>query len=122
MRGSWAERAMSLAQRPGPGGPVLVFYDIADDADRAAVYDVLSSVGTWVQRSTWVLPAVPAGAVGRVVQLLVELVEPGDRILAVQPCPTCRRTVRAVPGPGLLPVERATARARLTVIDGGMTE
>ena len=95
----------------------MVFYDITDDANRLAVARVLAPLAVRVQRSTWILPAVPSGAVSRVVELLRELVDAGDRVLAIQPCPTCRRTVRAVPGPGALPVARR--RGGLVVIDGG---
>ncbi|MDT3440466.1 CRISPR-associated endonuclease Cas2 [Pseudofrankia sp. BMG5.37] len=83
---------------------LLVSFDVSFDAYRRQVAKVLERHGPRVLRSVYdVTP--PAGAVNRLVERLVEIVEPSDHVVVVPYCPRCRHhwsgaPLNALPGSG----------------------
>ncbi|MGH3623678.1 MAG: hypothetical protein ACRDQ5_18105 [Sciscionella sp.] len=77
--------------------PVVVVYDVADDARRARVRELLGPVADRFQRSGWLVPSVVGMSAAQVHGMLSSVVEPGDRLRVQAPCPGCRRRARWLP-------------------------
>lgn len=81
---------MTAARRP-----VLVAYDIRDDARRAGMANVLRPLGGRLQQSLWAV--VPGEAPERFAAGLTSLLDGDDRLRTHRPCPSCWREIRARP-------------------------
>ena len=94
--------------------PQLVVYDVSDDRARRALARRLERVGaTPTEESSWV---VPPGVPGRrgLLSLFARDLRSGDRLFVYEPCASCERRARWLPG-GPSPYRPETD---LVVLDG----
>ena len=78
----------------GMSHPILVVYDVGDDDRRQALRAELSLSGQRVQQSTWLLAPGRSDNPARVVARTNPLLDPGDRLRALQPCASCVERLR----------------------------
>lgn len=98
--------------------PVVVVYDIGDDARRARVRAVLGPIADRFQYSGWLVPATPGLSAGRVAAMLDAVIGRGDRVRVLGPCPACRRRARWLPAGQSFSLEQAAGWA-VVAHDGG---
>lgn len=82
--------------------PLVVHYDIGDDARRAKVVAALRPVAAREQQSVWIVAPTARLHPGRVLLGLVGLIDEGDRLLVHAPCADCLGMARcrsATPDP-----------------------
>ena len=83
---------------PGRPSPLLVAYDVFDDARRDRVRNALAPMAFWYQRSLWVLPG-PRPTLDALAEGLGWLVERSDKLLLTVPCGPCQRGALWAPAP-----------------------
>jgi CRISPR-associated endonuclease Cas2 len=77
--------------------PILVLYDIVDDARRNRIRAVLGDLGDRIQQSGWLIAAGGNVAADSLVAVLAGFAGTGDRIRVYSPCPSCTRDARWLP-------------------------
>ena len=77
--------------------PLIVMFDVSSDGRRNQVRDALRPLGSWYQRSVWVLAPTSTITVGYLAQGLDSLLKPADRLIVLEPCPACLRGALWVP-------------------------
>ncbi len=78
-----------------PRRPTLISYDMQSDWRRASLRLHLESRGGgWLQRSLWLLPSTAGPDVNDLVDEVLPLMEPNDRLLIHRPCLGCLADLR----------------------------
>lgn len=77
--------------------PVVVVYDIGDDARRARIRALLGPIADRFQYSGWLVPAAEGISAHRVAAVLGNVTGRGDRVRIYGPCARCLRQARWLP-------------------------
>lgn len=88
--------------------PLLVFYDVHDDADRDDLRGALRVGGYRLQQSVWAIPPTRTRP-DRVVTVLGDLLADDDRLLVIAPCDRCLADVLVHPAGADLGLQRRTS-------------
>ncbi len=77
--------------------PLVVAYDVTDDARRERVRTALRPAANWCQQSVWVIGPTSGLAADAVRDALGALLGPGDRLRVYGLCADCLRACRWAP-------------------------